>query len=109
MSAPLIGWGLLTVTIAFEIAGTTMLKLADGFAKPQWFFGAIACYCVCFAIMTLVLRYLPLGVTYAIWAGAGAALIVVIDALLFDGTYGALKLIGICLIIAGIVAVKLAP
>lgn len=41
-------WCLMALAIAFETADATMLKLAVGFQRPTWFFGAIAAYVICF-------------------------------------------------------------
>lgn len=105
----LLAWGLLAVAIAIEVAGTSMLKLAEGFAKPVYFFGAIACYGLCFVLLTQIFRFIPLSIAYAIWAGAGAALIVIVDYFMFNQALGSMKLFFIALIIIGVVGVKLAP
>ena len=105
----LLAWGLLAVAIAIEVAGTSMLKLAEGFAKPAYFFGAIACYGLCFVLLTQIFRFIPLSIAYAIWAGVGVALVVTIDMALFGQALSALKLGCIALIVAGVVGLKLAP
>lgn len=101
------GWALLSVAITLEVAGTTMLKLADGFARPHWFVGALVVYGLCFAVLVQVFRYIPLSIAYAVWGGVGAALIVAIDVSVFGQTVSALKLACIGLIIVGVVGLKL--
>jgi len=85
-----------------------MLKLADGFAKPAWFFGSLAAYGVCFALLTHAFKLIPLSVAYAIWGGVGGMLIVALDIFLFGQSLSALQLACIGLIIAGVVGLKLA-
>ena len=104
----LAGWGLLAAAIAFEVAGTAMLKTAATTERSLWFIGALAAYGVCFAIFMLTLKALPLSVAYAVWGGAGAALIVLIDVFFFGQSLSALQVGFICLIIIGVVGVKLA-
>ena len=100
-------WGLLAVTIALEVAGTAMLKLANGFDRPAWFFGGVAAYLLCFTLFVQVLKLLPLSVAYAIWAGAGAALVVALDIIFFSEPVSVLKLCFIGLIIVGVVGLNL--
>lgn len=100
-------WGLLAVTIALEVAGTAMLKLANGFEKPLWFIGGIAAYLLCFALFVQILKLLPLSVAYAIWAGVGVALVAVIDMAFFQEQVSVLKLCFIGLIIIGVVGLNL--
>ena len=102
-----VAWSLLAFTVALEVAGTSMLKLAEGFQKPLWFFAAIASYCVCFALLATILKVLPLSVTYAVWAGAGAAAVTAIDVFIFGQPLSLFKIACIGLIIAGVVGLKL--
>ena len=103
-----LAWGMIAVAIGFEIAGTAMLKLADGFQKPAWFFAAITAYAVCFAFFAQAIRHVPLSIAYAVWAGMGAALIVAIDVYVFGQSLTALKVGFIAMIIVGVVGLKLA-
>ena len=64
-------WGILLVAIAFEISGTILLKLSDGFSKVGFGIASILCYWVCFGALAWVLKYIPVGVAYAIWSGIG--------------------------------------
>jgi len=84
-----------------------MLKLANGFDKPAWFFGDVAAYLLCFTLFVQVLKLLPLSVAYAIWAGAGAARVAAIGIIFFEEPVSALKLCFIGLIIVGVVELNL--
>lgn len=100
-------WGLLALAIGLEVAGTAMLKLANGFEKPAWFFGGVAAYLLCFTLFVQVLKLLPLSTAYAIWAGAGVALVVTLDIIFFAEPVSALKLCFIGMIIVGVVGLNL--
>ena len=50
---------------------------------------------------------MPVGIAYAIWAGSGTALIVLVGAMLFKQSPDTDALIGIALILAGIVVINL--
>ena len=102
------GWILLSVAIAFEIAGTTSMKLSDGFSHP-WPSGLVfVFYGFSFAAMIFALRHIDLGVAYAIWAGVGTVVIAAIGALVFGESMTVGKAFCIALIIAGVVGLRLA-
>ena len=60
-----------------------------------------------FFFLSLALRTMPVGIAYAIWAGSGTALIVLVGAILFRQSLDTDALIGIALILAGIVVINL--
>jgi hypothetical protein len=62
-------WIMLYAAIAFEVAGTTALKLSEGLEKVLFFAGALALYGVSFMFLTLALKTVPVSVAYAIWSG----------------------------------------
>ena len=101
-------WFLLAMTIVFEVMGTTMMKLSNGFTNLWPSIGVFLCYAVSLAGITLVLRHMDLSVAYAVWSGAGTALTVMIGIYLFREPMTAMKLASLGLIIAGIVGLKLA-
>ena len=62
-------WLYLIIAIAGEIIGTTALKASDGFTRLTPSLVAITGYAVGFYFLAIVLRTIPLGITYAIWRG----------------------------------------
>jgi small multidrug resistance pump len=97
----------LSVAIISEVIGTLALKSSDGFSKVYPSVTVIAGYAVAFFFLSLTLRTVPVGIAYAIWAGAGTALIVLVSAVLLKQSLDAAALIGIPLIVAGIVIINL--
>ena len=69
---------LLAIAIASEVAATISLRYADGFSRPLPSTIVVLGYALSFWLLSLVLRDIPVGTTYAIWAGAGTAAIAVI-------------------------------
>jgi len=102
------GWLYLAIAILFEIAGTTAMKLSDGFTRLVPSILLFACYFVAFGSLTFALRHLDLSLAYAIWAGLGTAIIAIIGIVWFDEPAGALKLVSVGLIIAGVIGLHLA-
>jgi small multidrug resistance pump len=100
-------WIYLTLAIVFEVAGTTCMKLSDGFSKTLPSVLMWGCYGLCFFLMTLAARKFDLSVVYAIWSGLGTALIATIGMAYFREPVSALKIGAIVAIIGGIIALNL--
>ena len=101
-------WVYLALAIVFEVGGTTCMKLSEGFTKPVYAVLIFVLYGVSFAALTLALKKIELGVSYAIWAGVGTALIALIGYIWFKEPMGALKVGSIALIVIGVVGLNLA-
>ena len=69
---------LLALAIAVEVAATISLRASDGFTKLLPSVLVVIGYATSFYLLSLILRDLSVGTTYAIWAGAGTAAIAVI-------------------------------
>lgn len=101
-------WLLLALAIAFEIAGTSLLKASQGFTRP-WIGGAsMVAYGFCFWLLAFAITRIPVGVAYAIWSGAGIVAITVIGWLIFRQQMNAVQLGFIALILIGSVGLHLA-
>jgi small multidrug resistance pump len=95
-------WLYLLVAIAGEVVGTTALKASDGFTRAGPAALVVIGYAIAFYFLALVLRTVPLGVTYAIWSGVGVAMVTVIGWLVYDQRLDAPAVLGIALIVAGV-------
>ena len=100
---------MLAIAIAFELLGTTALKLSDGGAKPLWYVPVGLGYTAAFYFFSLALKEIPLGGSYAIWAGVGIVGTAIIGKFLFHQTLTPLAMAGIGLILLGAVLVNLGP
>jgi small multidrug resistance pump len=101
-------WLLLAAAILFEVAGTTAMKLSEGFTRPLPSLLLFVFYLISFAALTLALKRIDLGIAYAIWAGLGTALIALIGIVHFHEPLTLLKLVSIGLIILGVIGLNLA-
>lgn len=97
----------LFIAISGELLGTNLLKLSDGFTKPTPTISALLSYGVCFYFLSLAMRKIPLGVTYAAWSAVGLVLIAFISVMIFKETLNVYSIIGLILIIIGVVMVNL--
>lgn len=100
-------WLLLAVAIVFEVAGTTTLKLAGGFARPGYLGLSLLLYGTCLIALSHAFNVIPVGVAYAIWSGVGTVLIVLVGVLWFAEALTALKALFIFLILVGVVGLNL--
>ncbi len=102
-------WLLLALAIACEVTATTALKLSDGFTHLGWTALTALGYITSFTLLSHALKLqLDMGTAYAVWAGAGTALIALIGAAFMGETLTPLKIGGILLIIGGVVLLNLA-
>jgi small multidrug resistance pump len=99
---------LLGVAIVIEVAATALLPKAQGFTHPGWAAVVLVGYGVSIWLLTLVVRQLPVSVAYALWAGAGTALVAVVGLLFLGEPLGWVKAISLALIVAGVVGLNLA-
>jgi quaternary ammonium compound-resistance protein SugE len=102
-------WIIVLVAGLFEIVMALSLESSHGFRRllPSLsflVFGAISFY-----LLAVALRELPVGTAYAVWAGTGAVGTAVLGILLLGESANFWRLGGILLIVAGIVALRLAP
>ena len=96
----------LSLAIISEVIATTALKASAEFTKPVPSIIVVAGYAISFYLLTLVLRSLPVGVTYAIWAGMGIFLIAAIGAVYYKEIPDLPAIVGMALIIAGVVVLQ---
>jgi small multidrug resistance pump len=97
----------LTLAILLEVAGTTSMKLAEGFTKPFPSMMIFVFYLLSFVCLTLSLKRLEISVAYAIWAGLGTSLIAIIGIFYFQEPVTLIKMSGLLLIIVGVVGLNL--
>ena len=95
-------WIYLFIAIIMEVAGTTSMKLSGGFSKILPSISIFIFYGFSFTFLTLALKTLPIGTTYAIWAAAGTALITLVGIIWFGESFNVLKIVSLILIIIGV-------
>lgn len=93
----------LAIAILAEVAGTTALKSSNGFTNLLPSIIVIIGYGTAFYFLSLVLKTVPVGVAYAVWAGAGIVLIAIIGLVFFGQKLDLAAIIGMLFIVTGIV------
>lgn len=94
---------LLLLSIISEVIGSSLLKLTDGFKKILPTLAVILAYGFSFYTLSLTLTVLPLGLTYAIWAGLGTALTAIVGIIFYKEAFHMKKVTGLLLIIGGVI------
>ncbi|AOV15956.1 multidrug transporter [Acidihalobacter aeolianus] len=97
----------LLVAILSEVAATTALKRADGFTHPLPSAIVVLGYGTAFYCLSLVLRSLPVSITYAIWSGLGIVLVTLAGAVFYRQMPDLAAWIGMGLILAGVLVIHL--
>ena len=98
---------LLGVAIVIEVVATALLPKADGFTNPGWAAVVLAGYGVSIWLLTIVVRDMPVSVAYAVWAGAGTALVALVGLAFLGEPLGWVKALCLALIIGGVVGLNL--
>jgi len=101
-------WAVLGLAILLEVAGTTCMRLAEGFTRLTPSVLIFVFYALSFALNTLIIRTLGLSVVYAVWSGVGTVLTALIGFLYFKEPATALKLVSIGLIVIGVMGLHAA-
>ena len=96
----------LILAIVAEVIATSALKASVGFTRPLSSLLVVGGYGVAFYLLSLVLRTLPVGITYAIWAGLGIVLVTLVGIVVFGETPDLPAVLGITLIVAGVVTLQ---
>jgi quaternary ammonium compound-resistance protein SugE len=100
-------WVLLLVAGLLEICWAVGLKYTQGFTRPLPTALTLSAMVVSIALLGLAVRTLPIGTAYAIWTGIGAVGTVITGIVLLNEAVSAPRLICVCLIIVGIIGLKL--
>lgn len=100
-------WIYLTLACIFEICFSVGLKYTQGFTQlvPSiltFFFMTVGPF-----ILSLALKQLPLGMTYAIWTGIGMIGTNILSYFLFQEAFPIHKIICIILILIGLIGLRI--
>ena len=100
-------WVYLGLAIVSEVIATASLKSTEGFTRLVPSIVVLVGYSAAFYFLSLTLDTIPIGVAYAVSSGVGVATITLVSFVLYDQKIDAAGLIGIGLIVAGVVVLRL--
>ena len=100
-------WVYLGLAIVSEVLATASLKSTEGFTRLMPSIVVLVGYSAAFYFLSLTLDTIPIGVAYAVWSGVGVATITLVSFVLYDQKIDVAGLVGIGLIVAGVVVLRL--
>ena len=104
---PLFGYLFLAIGISFGIASNSFAKSAEGFTLlfPSIITGITIVACM--YALSMVMKNIPMGITYASFAGLTIIATVVVGIFRFDQMPNLYSIIGLVFIIIGVLMVNL--
>ena len=96
----------LILAIVAEVVATSALKASVGFTRPLPSLLVVGGYGLAFYLLSLVLRTLPVGIAYAIWAGLGIVLVTLVGIVVFGEKPDLPAVLGISLTVAGVIILQ---
>ena len=100
-------WLLLATAIVIEVLATAVLPRTQGFTDPAWTTLVVLGYGASIWLLAVVVDRIPVSVAYAVWSGAGTALVAVIGLIFLGEPMGLAKAFFIALIISGVIGLNL--
>lgn len=100
-------WVYLLVAAVFEVQWAVTLKYTEGFTRLWPSVACAAGMVVSVFFLALAQRTLPVGTSYAVWTGLGAAGTAVCGMVLFGESREVARVLCILLIVAGVLGLKL--
>ncbi|GAB3477668.1 DMT family transporter [Marinomonas epiphytica] len=97
---------LLCLAVLAEVIATTALKSSDSFTKIVPVTILVVGYGVSFYLLSIVMKTLPTGITYAIWSGLGVVFISVIAFVYHNEKLDWPAIIGLFFIILGVAVIN---
>lgn len=101
------GYILLFITVTFGVVGNIFIKLSNGFKRKLATILVFVFYALCTYFLTLTVKYLEIGIVYAIWSGMGIAIVSIIGIVFFNESKSIKKYISIGLIILGVILLRI--
>ena len=97
----------LALAIICEVVGTMLLPSSQNFTKLLPSVVLVIAYTLSFYFLTFALRYIPIAVVYASWAGLGVFLVAVLGYFFFNQSLQWQAIVGLCLIVSGVALVNI--
>ena len=97
----------LALGIAFELISTSFLKDTNGFTRLYPSLIVVIALCICLFLMSHIMKFIPVGIVYASWAGLGIVGITIIAVIKYKQIPNIPTIIGLSLIVIGVIIVHL--
>lgn len=102
----MIAFAYLSIAIIAEVIATSALKASEGFSQLYPSLITVVGYSVALYFLSLTMKSIPMGISYAIWSGAGIILISTVGWVFYKQQLDIPALIGLAFMIVGIVIIN---
>ena len=101
-------WFWLAGAIVAEVTGTIALRSSEGFSRLGPSLLVVLGYGLAFfSLSQALVRGMPVGIAYGVWAAIGVTLVALIGAVFFGESLTLVQIGGIVLVIGGVLALEL--
>ncbi|AZV49982.1 QacE family quaternary ammonium compound efflux SMR transporter [Bacillus halotolerans] len=100
-------WFLLFIAGIEEIIAAIAMKYIDGTKKKWPIIVMTAGFALSFYCLSQAMQVLPSGVAYAVWTGIGSIGVTAVSLIWFKERFQLSQLISLCLILAGVIGLRL--
>lgn len=97
----------LILAVVAETIGTSALQASAQFTKFWPSVIVVVAYAIAFVLLGWTLKFIPVGLAYALWSGLGIFLIAIIGWVVFGQTLDLAAILGLLLIVTGIAVIHL--
>jgi quaternary ammonium compound-resistance protein SugE len=101
-------WAIVAIAGLMETGWALGLKYSEGFSKLVPSVVTIVLALGSFYLLSVAMKSLPVGTAYAVWVGIGAIGTAIAAVFLFNEPVNLMRVLGVLLILAGIMALKFA-
>ena len=101
-------WVLVVIAGLMETGWAIGLKYTEGFTRLVPSVLTMAGAFASFYMLSIAMKDIPVGTAYAVWVGIGATGTAIVAVMLFGEVVTPMRVLGIGLIVAGIIALKFA-
>ncbi|MHA3061885.1 DMT family transporter [Acinetobacter sp. ANC 4636] len=97
----------LLIAILAEVIATSAMKASDSFSQLLPSGITILGYAFAIYFLSLTMKSIPIGITYALWSGAGIILVSLVGFFYYKQHLDVAAVIGLAFMIAGIMIINL--
>lgn len=97
----------LFIAIVSEVVATSSLKASESFSKLIPSILVIVGYALAVYFLSLTVKVMPVGITYAIWSGVGIVLVTIAGVILYKQTPDLPAILGMILIMVGVLVINI--
>ena len=98
-------YAILLAAVIAETIGTTALYASQQFTRLWPSLLVVASYAISFYLLSMTLKWFPVGIMYAFWSGMGIVLIALFGFLVYGQRLDWPAIIGLAMIVGGIVVI----